>query len=230
MISHKHQCIFVHIPKCAGTSIEKLFLKDLGIDYQYRLSLLMGKNNNRLIGPPRLAHLTISEMLKNHLINETQLRNYFSFAVIRNPIDRVFSFYRYLGYNNVMNINNFIIKVILKSFKTKDSNYWFLKPQSKYIMCDGKIVVKELICIKDLSKKINYIKSKSNLNKDLVLTHENKSIKTFSIFKSLKFRLKYFRLMDCVFWFGEKNNQAISAKNLKILEKLYKEDFELLDL
>lgn len=23
MISHKHKCIFIHIPKCAGTSIEK---------------------------------------------------------------------------------------------------------------------------------------------------------------------------------------------------------------
>uniref|UniRef100_A0A1D9FVM8 Sulfotransferase family protein n=1 Tax=Moorena producens (strain JHB) TaxID=1454205 RepID=A0A1D9FVM8_MOOP1 len=24
MISHEHKCIFVHIPKCAGTSIEHL--------------------------------------------------------------------------------------------------------------------------------------------------------------------------------------------------------------
>ena len=23
MVSHKHKCIFIHIPKCAGTSIEE---------------------------------------------------------------------------------------------------------------------------------------------------------------------------------------------------------------
>lgn len=227
MISHKHQCIFIHIPKCAGTSVEKMFLTDLNISYQHRLSLFMGRNDDKIKGPPRLAHLTISEMIENHLINLNQLDNYYSFAVIRNPIDRIFSFYKYLGYNEVMNLNNFITKVVVKSFITKDSNYWFLKPQKDYLIYDGKVIVKKLIVLEKLSNEVDNLKLQVKLNKTLELTHENKSGKSNPILKSLKLKLKYFHFMDSIFWYGTKKKQTISKENLKILKQLYKEDFEL---
>lgn len=230
MISHKHQCIFIHIPKCAGTSVEKMFLTDLNISYEQRSSLFMGRNDDKIQGPPRLAHLTISEMIENHLINLNQLDNYYSFAVIRNPIDRIYSFYKYLGYNEVMNLNNFITKVVIRSFIAKDSNYWFLKPQKDYLIYNGNVVVKKLIVLEKLSDEVDNIKFQVKLNQTIELTHENKSGKSNPILKSLKLKLKYFHLIDPIFWFGTKKKQTISKENLKILKQLYKEDFELYNI
>ncbi len=34
MISHKHKYIFIHIPKCGGTSVELALLKNEGVDFK----------------------------------------------------------------------------------------------------------------------------------------------------------------------------------------------------
>ena len=57
MISIKHKTIFIHIPKCAGQSIEYLFLKDLGINWDQRINLLLRSKKFNERGPERLAHL-----------------------------------------------------------------------------------------------------------------------------------------------------------------------------
>ena len=71
MISHQHETILIHIPKCAGTSIERVFLDDLNVTWQNRGPLLLRKNENHEVGPPRLAHLTCNEYTKFHYISKT---------------------------------------------------------------------------------------------------------------------------------------------------------------
>ena len=67
MISHDKKCIFVHIPKCAGSSInQELNLKSLGFSGH----------------SPASYH---SEFLDK----------YFSFTFVRNPYDRIVSAYKY---------------------------------------------------------------------------------------------------------------------------------------
>ncbi|MEY4814447.1 MAG: hypothetical protein RLZZ162_1520 [Verrucomicrobiota bacterium] len=69
MISHQHECIFVHIPKTAGNSINRVFgigwenHKDL---QRYRAELPLGV-----------------------------FERYFKFAIVRNPWDRLLSDYNY---------------------------------------------------------------------------------------------------------------------------------------
>ena len=67
MVSHDLKCVFIHIPKCAGTSV----YKSLKLDF-------LGSGH-----APASKH---SEFLD---------QGYFSFSFVRNPWDRIASCYRY---------------------------------------------------------------------------------------------------------------------------------------
>lgn len=110
-MSHKHKCIFIHIPKTAGTSIEK----KLGHFKQ----LKRGVQDHRTIREMEpipfgdLAKLTlkghfalsrnhIKKMIKGQIpISRQQYNTYFKFAFVRNSWSRVFSWYK-----NVMRDDN----------------------------------------------------------------------------------------------------------------------------
>ena len=70
MISHRHNVLFVHIPKCAGQAIELAFLRDLGLDWGQRQSLLLRKRAANESGPDRLAHLYAHEYVKFGYVTE----------------------------------------------------------------------------------------------------------------------------------------------------------------
>jgi hypothetical protein len=77
MISERHRCVFVHIPKTAGESIETFFLgKPLNTPEDPRVSL-----------PSK--HASLAEILADH----PHVRDgYLSFTVVRNPWDRYVSY------------------------------------------------------------------------------------------------------------------------------------------
>ena len=94
MISHKHQCIFIHIPRTGGTSIEHWFLNHT-----------MGNKNLPL------KHLTAPQA---KLIYKDYWNDYYKFSIIRNPYNRFVSMFRYqkhfclkLDKNNELSIKNF---------------------------------------------------------------------------------------------------------------------------
>jgi hypothetical protein len=94
-VSHKRRCVFVHIPKTGGTSIEHA----LGMRGWH------GRENRRkMIGPVLtddlkaldlstnfLQHLTMSELRDLH--PPGALETYVKFTVVRNPWDRMVSTY-----------------------------------------------------------------------------------------------------------------------------------------
>ena len=91
MISIKHKIIFIHIPKCAGQSIENIFLRDLGLSWQERHPLLLRPRKANEKGPERLAHLYAEEYFKFGYIPKEKYDNFFKFSIIRNPVDRILS-------------------------------------------------------------------------------------------------------------------------------------------
>jgi len=105
MISHEHRCIFIHIPKTAGTSIARKLgqFDTLRRNVQDHRALAeiepLGPGNTAWM----LVHgkaTTLLRRTRNFLrgdrvdLTREQYDNYFKFAIVRDPWSRVFSWYR----------------------------------------------------------------------------------------------------------------------------------------
>ena len=88
-VNDQLKCIFIHIPKTGGSSINTVLRGHGG------LSLFgdVPKGERRNGQPGHYHHFRWHEV-KNHVDPEVW-RNYFKFAVVRNPWDRVVSWFEY---------------------------------------------------------------------------------------------------------------------------------------
>lgn len=82
MICHKHKCIFIHIPRTAGTSIEQSIRPDW-----------TNKNFPHMM--PKKKHIFASTAKK---IYRDYWDDYFKFSFVRNPWDRMVSMTKYGRY------------------------------------------------------------------------------------------------------------------------------------
>lgn len=131
MISHHHKCIFVHIPKCAGKSIEHVFLDRLDLDWRTRAPLLLRPNDRPELGPPRLAHLKAHEYVRYKYVTQQQFDEYFKFSFVRNPWSRVVSMYKYMGFQKRYHFKKFVMSELAGDLWNQ--RYWFVGPQSEFL-------------------------------------------------------------------------------------------------
>jgi Sulfotransferase family len=97
MISHKHKCIFVEVPKTGSTSIRAI----LGKAYIPHLNLveiktLMENSWTQFCGRTNRIRSALYELLPRERkidIGRRQFESYFKFGFVRNPWDRVVSLY-----------------------------------------------------------------------------------------------------------------------------------------
>ncbi|MCT8340065.1 sulfotransferase family protein [Flavobacteriaceae bacterium TK19130] len=96
MISHKHKSIFIHISKCAGTSVENAF----GVPKKMtppNYDMLYGWSEKHSL---HLQHATPEQLLSKKLITEAQWSDYFTFIIVRNPYSRAYSDYHWVMANS----------------------------------------------------------------------------------------------------------------------------------
>lgn len=123
MISHKHKIIFIHIPKCAGSSIKDYYFDNPRLDWRTpNYKLLYGWCPKRNI---HLQHATTKQLLETELISEEDWKNYFKFTFVRNPYDRAYSDYLW----------------IQKDRKIKDSFKNYINKTGKFekVLCDNTV-------------------------------------------------------------------------------------------
>ena len=110
MISHEHQLIFIHIPKCAGTSIESAFghfddhTGRRGQDHRpirmieqpVLTTHIIRSQENVITALKRLRQPYRKGINPRNKLSVTreQYDRYYKFAFIRNPWARVFSWYK----------------------------------------------------------------------------------------------------------------------------------------
>ena len=150
----EHQCIFIHITKTAGTSVAKSLFHYLPYHYtaiQYRVTY--GKET---------------------------FNNYFKFAFVRNPWDRLYSAYRYLksgGWNNEDRVwaENHLAKFdnfsdFVKQWLTKENiaKHIHFKPQHLFI-CDsnGRLLVDYLAYFETLDDDFRRISEHLRINAEI---------------------------------------------------------------
>lgn len=154
----QHKCLFIHITKTAGTSVATSLFNYLPYHYtaiEYRV--IYGKRD---------------------------FNNYYKFAFVRNPWDRLYSAYRYLkigGWNDTdrrwasQNIGDFDdFNQFVKQWITKENiqKHLHFKPQYEFI-CDNnkRLLLNYLAYFETLESDFNHICRKLNI--DAKLAHHN---------------------------------------------------------
>lgn len=150
MISHKYKCIFIHIPKCAGTSIETAFghfdnhsgrggqdhRTIRAIEKPFISQDAFNSIENTKEVYYRLKHQydgSVSNPRNKNIVTKNQYNSYFKFTFIRNPWARAFSWYKNVmrdeihlknhGITNQTSFNDFL-KLFAGSRKLKPQLYW----------------------------------------------------------------------------------------------------------
>ena len=146
MISHEYKCIFVHIPKTAGSSIEQKlgwFDKlEWGVQDHRTIREIEPKPKTDIYYDifhhlcnlkPGKAYNEIS-VLKNQPLSHRQYKNYFKFSFVRNPWSRVFSWYKNVMRDERQRLSKGIsAEISFKDFMLNYGEHWALKSQFHWL-------------------------------------------------------------------------------------------------
>ena len=162
MISHEYKCIFVHIPRTGGSSIE---------------SLLVGKNWWSI--DKKTKHLTASQTRR---IYREYWDDYYKFAFVRNPYDRAVSLLNFAKTYYNYSISDLLTHFHLDGYKelfgaplTLEYDYRFwtreevLSVSHETNQVYGNILDEELDFVgrfENLQEDLNYVLSKIVFSKE----------------------------------------------------------------
>ncbi|BCO09763.1 hypothetical protein GF1_21390 [Desulfolithobacter dissulfuricans] len=192
MISHKYKCIFIHIPKCAGTSIEDALghfdgyegrdmqdhrsirmIEPLSLD----LALFLSKDNvMELAKRIYIARFHKNTNTNNKItVNRSQYSSYFKFTFVRNPWARIYSMYRNIM-NDEIHMHNYGVdkNCTFNQFISKWAGKRMLRSQVHYLKnFKGEIPLDFIGRFENLDEDFKYVCRKIGAC-NISLPHKNK--------------------------------------------------------
>ncbi len=218
MISHKYKCIFIHIPKTAGTSINSFFHP--GVKFHYA-----NPDYDRLFGwcPKRklhMQHATAKQLIDTELVTESIWNSYYKFTFVRNPWDRAYSDYIWIqNFSKVKgDFKDYINKTgPFNEVLNDSSNYYYLGdhllPQLDFFDLEGDFKLDFVGNFESFDNDITTVLSKLNIN-EVFNIYQNKSLnrnKDYSTFYTNSNK----KLVE------EKYKNDISKLNYHFVDKRY---------
>jgi hypothetical protein len=143
MICKSLNCIFVHIPKTAGRSVEMFFMNKLKLDRDndaHRAQLLITDNDDPAKGTEKLSHLSASEYVQCGHITQQEFASFYKFSFVRNPWARLVSEYRYRNFLSHKSFKDFVMNKL--PAPGLDDKYRHVMPQTEMLYdTDGNLLV-----------------------------------------------------------------------------------------
>ena len=177
MISHDKKCIFIHIPKCGGTSIEDvIWPKDQG---RTENDLWMGfvnrfENKYQTGG---LQHLLARQVREE--VGPDVFSDYYKFAFVRNPWDRIVSQFAYMQQRpDLMDYLGMTAETEFKAYldliRLKEHVQWM--PQVRFLLDqDGSVLVDRIGRLESFNEDCAQIFAALGLTLDQLPGHANRS-------------------------------------------------------
>ena len=138
MICRAFECIFVHIPKAAGRSVEMYFMNRLNLDRgneAHREQMLLNDNDDPARGTEKLSHLSATEYVSCGHISQQDFDRYYKFSFVRNPWSRLVSEYRYRNFLSHKSFKDFVMNKLPNP--GWDDKYRHVMPQTEILYDDN---------------------------------------------------------------------------------------------
>jgi len=158
MISKKYKCIFIHIPKTGGSSIESLIWNKYSKTEENLWNGFIDEYHNKY-QTGGLQHLKAVQVLNE--ISPFRFNNYFKFTIVRNPFDKAVSQFEYLKKRK--DLRDFIGIKSSSSFKNyleliQEKNHVQWEPQTNFIYdSKNELMVDFLGRFEDYDNDVNHI-------------------------------------------------------------------------
>jgi sulfotransferase famil protein len=175
MISHVYRCIFVHIPRTGGSSIEDIIWPDGRSTSDLWMGFAAPHRNKYQTGG--LQHLTARHIRSE--VGERIFQSYFKFTVVRNPWDKAVSQFAYMATRP--DLRDFIglpdgsdFPTYLCTIGHKLHVQW--APQLDFILdADGTLLVDAVIRFETLTRDLPLLLKRLGVEVPQTLPHVNAS-------------------------------------------------------
>ena len=191
MISHKYQCIFIHIPKCGGTSIEHALghyphgdstggqdhrgIRRIEQPFPNSNILASFSNINEAFKRVTLSYKRHRNPNNRLTLTESQYKHYYKFTVVRNPWARILSVYNVvLGWQPLKKRWGIKGDISLEDFINKFTGFNMLRTQLSYLVdFNGEVNLNHIAKLEDIENGFKIICEDLNIS-HINLPHRNK--------------------------------------------------------